>query len=75
MLARMQEVMNAEAQKVTLEIRTSVLEAERMKLQGQLQHLQEGLRGSETQLAATSEDIETLKDEVCLCRVTIDPKP
>ena len=60
----MQEAANAEARKATLEMRTSVLAAERTKLQAQLQKLNDGLLGSEDQLAATAEDIETLKDEV-----------
>ena len=60
----LQEAANAEARKATLEMRASVLAAERTKLQAQLQKLNDGLLGSEDQLAATAEDIETLKDEV-----------
>lgn len=49
---------------MTLEMRTSVLDSERAKLQGLLAGLVQGLTSSEDQIATTREEIETLKDEV-----------
>ena len=62
----LQEVAAAEAKKVTLEMRTAVLESERVKLSGLLEGLVAGLTSSEEQITSTREEIETLKDEVWL---------